>query len=148
MQRLVKVNKKNIAEYIGKVLIKYPQVAAAYLFGSALNQCRPESDIDLGIILEDELRPGSREWDLLEARVAMDLLPFDGHPFDVVSLNPNDTLFVFKVLKEGELIYCRDMDHLTDFIEYISRRYSDIYPRYKMALQEVFKEVIAGGSGL
>jgi len=55
----------------------------------------------------------------------------------VVLLDPDKPLFVFRVIKEGKLVYCRNMDRVTDLIEYVSRRYADLYPRYRKALEEI-----------
>ncbi|SHI78330.1 hypothetical protein [Desulfofundulus thermosubterraneus] len=75
------------------------------------------------------------------------LPPYEGRPYDIVLLNPERLLFAFRVIKEGKLIYARDMERITDVMEYVSRRYADLYPRYRAALEEIFVGVMAGGPG-
>jgi len=112
----------------------------------SLEACRPDSDLDLGLVLEPGIKPDSLEGDRLEAAIALFLTPVEGHPFDLVLLNPEKPLFAFRVIKEGKLIYCRNWERVTDVIEYVSRRYADLYPRYRNALEEIFAEVMAGGA--
>lgn len=142
---LVRVHLESLVERVGAALRGFPQVAGAYLFGSILGACRPDSDIDLGLVLEPGIEPDSVEGDRLEADIALSLPTVEGHPFDIVLLNPEKPLFVFRVIKEGELIYCRNIDRVTDVVEYVSRRYADLYPRYRAALEEILAEVMTGG---
>ncbi|MCG0278198.1 MAG: nucleotidyltransferase domain-containing protein [Thermanaeromonas sp.] len=141
MPGLVRLNLDRIIRQVQEALKNFPQVAGAYLFGSSLGPCRPDSDIDLGLILEPGIKPDSEEGDTLEADIALYLPPIDGHPFDIVLLDPDKPLFTFHALKKGKLIYCRNMERVTDVIEYVSRRYADLYPRYIRALEEVISEV-------
>ncbi|MGB9661005.1 MAG: nucleotidyltransferase domain-containing protein [Moorellaceae bacterium] len=147
MPALGKIDLDQVVARVQTVLKNFPQVAGAYLFGSSLDLCRPNSDIDLGLVLEPEIKPDSKEGDKLEADIALYLPPVDGHPFDIVLLDPDKPLFTFRVLKKGKLIYCRNMERVTDVVEYVSRRYADLYPRYIRALDEVISEVRESGSG-
>lgn len=101
MPGLVRVDLEPMIRQVQAVLSGFPQVAGAYLFGSALESCRPDSDIDLGLVLEPEIKPDTKEGDTLAAEVAFSLKPVNGHPFDVVLLDPDKPLFVFRVIKEG-----------------------------------------------
>gem|GEM_PF-377117 len=144
---LVRVELAPLVEKIKKALENFPQVAGAYLFGSVLGPCRPDSDIDLGLILEPGIRPDGAEGYHLEAAMALYLPPFQGHPFDIVLLDPGKPIFVFRVIREGKLVYCRNWDRVTDVMEFVSRRYAELYPRYRAALEEIVAEVITGGPG-
>jgi len=141
LPELVRINLEPVIKQVQAVLNEFPQVAGAYLFGSAMELCRPDSDIDLGLILEPEVKPDTQEGDVLASEVAFSLKPVNGHPFDVVLLDPGKPLFVFRVIKEGKLVYCRNRDRVTDLIEYVSRRYADLYPRYRRALEEILNGV-------
>ncbi len=134
-----------IIEKVKTVLRDFPEVAGAYLFGSILGHCRPDSDIDLGLVLEGGLTPDSPEGDRLESALAILLPPFRGHRFDITILRPDKPLFAFKVIREGKLVYSRNPDRIADVVEIVSRRYAELYPRYRQALEEIFAEVIAGG---
>ncbi|MEW6227740.1 MAG: hypothetical protein AB1700_06525 [Bacillota bacterium] len=50
MRELVTVNEDAIRAAVVPVLVRFPQVAGAYLFGSSLGRCRPDSDIDIGLV--------------------------------------------------------------------------------------------------
>lgn len=145
MAELVKAETERIIEKVREVLKGFPQVAGAYLFGSILGACRPDSDIDLALILEAGVKPDTLECDRLESAISMLLPPMDGRAFDIVILNPDKPLFVFKVIREGKLVYSRNKDRVDDVIEYVSRRYADLYPRYRQALEDIFAEVVSGG---
>lgn len=145
MGGLVKFDIELIAERVRGVLSSFPQVAGAYLYGSILGDCRPDSDIDLALILEAGIKPDGPEGDRLEAEISMQLPPIGGHSFDLFIINPEKPLFAFKPISQGKLIYSRNQDRVTDVIEYVSRRYADLYPRYRQAMEEIFAEVVSGG---
>lgn len=143
-----KLTKANLPLIIGRVqnaLQGFPQVAGAYLFGSILGPCRPDSDIDLGLVLEPETVPDTPAGERLEAAIALQLSPVDGHPFDVFLLDPRKPLLAFRVIKEGRLVYARNPERVLDVVEQVSRRYADLYPRYRAALEEIIAEVTTGG---
>jgi len=119
-------------------------VAGAYLFGSILGPCRFDSDVDLGIILEQGIRPDSTEAYNLEADISILLTHIDGHIFDIVMVDSDKPLFAFKIIK-GKQIYCKNRERVLDVVEFVSRCYADLYPRYRRALEEVFKEVLIDG---
>lgn len=145
MAGLVRADIDFIIDRAREILKDFPQVAGAYLFGSILGGCRPDSDIDLGLILEAGIGPESYEGDKLEAAISIQLSPIGGHAFDIVILNPDKPLFAFKAISGGRLIYSRNQDRVEDVIEYVSRRYADLYPRYRQALEDIFAEVVSGG---
>lgn len=146
--QLVTVDLKLVEERVRGILPDFPQVAGAYLFGSALGPCRPDSDIDLALVSHPGISargdPLGRE--RLEARVVTAMGRLDGHPFDVVVLDPDDAIFSFKAISTGRLIYMRDEERVTDFIETVARRYRDAYPRYKRALRDIMDEVSQRGT--
>ncbi len=108
---LVTVDLQKVFGKIAEVLPAFPAVAGAYLFGSSRGPCRPDSDLDLGLILfaprEDELH--------LEAHLEAALGAVDGHPFSVLTLRPG--YFAWKAIRGGELCYEKDDRVVTDFIE-------------------------------
>lgn len=142
MGNLITLDTEDIAGQVSKTLNSFPHIAGAYLFGSALGACRPDSDIDIGIVLED-VKLSDRQSEHLEAGIANALGSYNGHPYDVTLLDIDNIIFCFRVIKEGRLIFARNHDRVTDIIEYVSRRYADVYPRYRMALEEILEEVIA-----
>ncbi len=145
MGNLVSLDIDAITKQVTKTLKNFPQIAGAYLFGSALGACRPDSDIDIGLVPED-IRLSAKETAQLEAVIAGSFHPFEGHPYDIVLLNLGNPIFSFRIIKKGRLIYVRDLDRVQDVMEQVSRRYADVYPRYRIALDEILDEVVTGGN--
>ncbi len=141
MPDLVKIDLEPIVQKLNDVLSRFPGVAGAFLFGSVLGSCRPDSDIDVGLVLAPGIPLDSEEADRLLAEIACALSPIGNHPFDVTVLSPEDTIFAFRVISEGRLIYHKDYEYVTDLIEHVSRRYADIYPRYKKALEQIMNDL-------
>jgi len=134
---MVRIDKNLIKNTVFSTLGNMEDIAGVYLFGSALKLCRPDSDIDIGLVIKPLYgKPDKYYLDIaLTAEARLD--PIDGHPFQVIPLNITDCIFAFKVIRHGQLIYERDHDAVTDFIEIISRRYGENYPRYNKYLKEI-----------
>ena len=137
MSSLIKVEVSQIQNKLVPILKSHEQIAGAYLFGSALEACRPDSDIDVGLIMMPDHNISEKELDLIEARILKDLSPLATHHFDLVFLNRQNAFFSYKVIKYGKLIYVRDMDVVTDFTEFVSIKYRKEYPRYRQALETI-----------
>ena len=133
-RNLIRVDLEKLKKYIVNKLERFSNVKGAYLFGSCLEMMRPESDIDLGIIFAEDLNSQGNT-DLFIEKLYHSLGHFDGHPFDIVSLRDVNTILAFKILREGLAIYISDKDNVTDFMEQVSRKHSDVYPRYRRALE-------------
>lgn len=148
MAGLVTVDLKPVEDVVRRILPRFPAVAGAYVFGSALGPCRPDSDIDIGLVPHADVLAGgdplARE--RLEARVAAALGRLDGHPFDVVLLDLDDPIFTFKVIRTGRLMYIGDENRVTDFMEAAAQSYREAYPRYRRALREIMDEVSQRGA--
>ncbi|MFZ5592470.1 MAG: nucleotidyltransferase domain-containing protein [Bacillota bacterium] len=139
--QLVKTDLPAVAEQVSRVLVDFPQVAAAYIFGSALELSRPDSDIDLGLVLQKDIAPESREAFLLEGQIAARLEPVGGRVFDINFIDPARPILAVRIFNQGRLIYCRDQDRLSDVMEQVSRLYAEVYPRYRQALEEMLANV-------
>lgn len=137
MRSMVRIDENLIKNAVFPTLGNMEEIAGVYLFGSALGLCRPDSDIDIGLVIKPLYgKPDKYYLDIaLAAETRLD--PIDGHPFQVVPLNITDCIFAFNVIRKGRLIYERDHDAITDFIEIISRRYGENYPRYIKYLKEI-----------
>ena len=87
---------------LGRELQKVPELAAAYLFGSAARgDARPDSDIDIGLLYRTA--PAAT----LEAQpflLAAELASALGRPVDAVVLNTAPVDLVHRVLRDGRLV--------------------------------------------
>ncbi|MDA8065845.1 MAG: nucleotidyltransferase domain-containing protein [Thermaerobacter sp.] len=109
---LVRVDLERVAARVTQVLPRFAEVAGAYLFGSGIGLCRPDSDLDLALILR---RPAAHPLQL-EGRVEAQLGSVDGHPFSVLALGHPGRL-AWEVIGNGRLMYEQDRDAVTDFLE-------------------------------
>ncbi|GAV24278.1 nucleotidyltransferase domain protein [Carboxydothermus islandicus] len=139
MPELIKLNIQDLLDKILPVLKTYPQIEAAYLFGSALDRVRPDSDIDIALLLSPDIDVEDLEsWTLAE-KIGLHLTRLVGRSFDISLLNTKDYIFAMNVLTSGKLIYVKNNDLLGDFIEKVSLRHRMWYNYYKQALLEVVK---------
>lgn len=137
LKTMVRVHEGLIAKTVGQALEGVEEIAGAYLFGSALELCRPDSDIDIGLVIKPLSGEPEAYYFKMALAVENRLGRLDGHPFDVIPLNTANSIFAFKVIKSGHLIYDRDHETITDFIEIISRHYGENYPRYIESLRDI-----------
>lgn len=140
MRKSSRPTREQIRSEVCPVAARYAEIAAIYLFGSYLADFRPESDIDLGVILKPS-HQSKRNRDAVADRLAMDLVPSGSHPYDIVAADPADYLFSFRILREGYQLCVFDCDALTDTIEQVALNRHMHYYRYRLAEMEVLAEV-------
>lgn len=141
-RKLVRADVTYIKNKLAGTFKEFPVIAGAYLYGSILEYCRPESDIDVGLILVPGTVKSEREGDFLIVDILEKTPTLEGRYLDLILLNFQTTIFAFQVLSKGELIYNYRPDVVTDFLEITSRQYGEVYPRYRQAL-----DLILGGIG-
>jgi predicted nucleotidyltransferase len=135
---LEKLDIQLIQNQISAVFKDFPEVIGVYLFGSAMEYCRPNSDIDIGVFVLPEL--SEREKMFLEGKISLRLEPLAGHPFDLTIIDPNNTIFAFRILKEGIILLNRNQEKLSDLIEKTSRDYCECSFRYQQAVKDILGE--------
>jgi uncharacterized protein len=98
-----------LLERLRQGITSLPEVRLAVLFGStARGQARPQSDVDLGVLLDPDTPDVRLKTETELGRAA-------GRSVDVVFLNQAPPLLRFEIAKEGILLH-QDQDHLwTDF---------------------------------
>ena len=78
-----------------------PDVVAVYLFGSAVTgELRPDSDIDLAVLLPTTL-PTARLWAL-----AQSLAVSAGRDVDLIDLGSTSTVMRAQIVSTGKRLYC------------------------------------------
>jgi predicted nucleotidyltransferase len=133
------VDISNIIEKLTPVLKSRKAVVGAYLFGSILGRCRPDSDIDVGLLLAPDVSYSEKEVEKILEEILDVLPPLNNHPFDLIILNHSSAIFAYKVITQGRLIYASDLEAVTDFMEKVSRQRTENYPRYRQALEAIVK---------
>lgn len=122
---------------------RYPQVIAAYLFGSqACGHPNPLSDIDIGILLRQGLP------DMESFSVEMNLLGelqkiFKTNNIDLVVLNKAPLPMQYNATS-GKLLFSGNNQKRTDFEEYVRKYYIDCLPIYREYREEFFKRIREG----
>lgn len=120
MKTKVSLNPKTIAR-LRQVLKKEPEVLAAYLFGSqAKNQVRPDSDLDLAIVVSD--RTNKEEFYFLE-KISFSGLG-DLH-LSVVDLKHSSPFFIHQIIKNGVPIFEKSAKERVSFEAQSALRFFD-----------------------
>lgn len=139
MHQLINVDISKVIEQLTSVLKSRKVVVGAYLFGSILGRCRPDSDIDVGLLLAPDVSYSEKEAEILLEEILEVLTPLNNHPFDLIILNYSSAIFAYKVITQGRLIYASNLEAVTDFMEKVSRQRAENYPRYRKALETIAK---------
>jgi len=121
---------------IASVLEDYPEVAAAWLFGSAASDAPKDAhDLDVGLLLADPEQAPADCYMLLgdiASRLEALSAPL---PVDLVVLDPlvQGPLFCHEVLLTGRLCYEADRDRRLDFASQVPVRAFDWRPTWELA---------------
>lgn len=118
---LLELRLTELTHHIQTVLVGRPEIAAAYLFGSAVSFVRPQSDIDIALITGQPVSPAF----MLEGTIEEKLGRFGPHVFHVTVLTEDKVNFAFHVLTRGQVVFVADRPQLTEFIERISTIHRD-----------------------
>jgi predicted nucleotidyltransferase len=133
-------------EALVNCLAAQPDVLAAYLFGSyATGRARPESDVDVAVLLSgtDEMERFERRLRLMgEVEEAL-----GRKPADVVVLNDAPPLLAHQVLMHSRLILERDRAARVEFEVRAGQVYTDLMPMRQFFREALFHEVKEAGLG-
>jgi predicted nucleotidyltransferase len=125
---------------------QYPEIVAAYLFGSAVTgRKNPMSDVDVAILLQ-EPTPLRRE-----LSISFHIMSAVQETFhregDVKVLNRiTDLPFLHEVLSKGKLVYERDPAVHRAFVAETVIAYLDFKPAYEIALRNYARSLKRGKS--
>ena len=135
---LIEVDLGLVRSRIRDAMAGCPSVIAAYVYGSVLGRARQDSDIDVGLVLDAQARDDPQTLDL-EVALELRLGTIEGHSFDVRVFRTASPLFVLPAIRSGELVFSRDEDALTTFLERVSSAYREDAPRHRRAVREVLQ---------
>jgi predicted nucleotidyltransferase len=131
-------------EALVNCLAAQPDVLAAYLFGSyATGEARPESDVDVAVLLSgtDDMERFERRLRLMgEVEEAL-----GRRPADVVVLNDAPPLLAYQVLRYGRLIFERDRAARVEFEVRAGKIYADLQPMYEYHSHDLFQKIREAG---
>lgn len=125
-----------LARGMQPILAEHPEVAAAWVFGSAARgELRFDSDVDVGILLRERGATVHAHDRLLAALAARFEALTSPYPVDVVLLEPQGPIFCHQVLLEGRLIYDADPERRVDFVSDTLVRAFDFRPTHELAVR-------------
>lgn len=107
------------------------EVIAGYIFGSFLH-CEVYEDMDIGILLNESFKPHH----LYEIKIQKEIEEKIRRKFNkyvqihITILNHQDLRFLFSILGDSRLIFCRDNIKRAKFESKIITHYLDLKPLY------------------
>ena len=121
-----------------------PGVQAAYIFGSLVSgRARPDSDIDLAVLVSDGVMRGNPfQYRLALMTDLMGLLK--RNDIDLILLNQAPPLLAHRVLKKGKLIFERSAAARVAFQVRTVNRYLDTLPMRNLYLTYLKKHAREG----
>jgi predicted nucleotidyltransferase len=90
VNNLVCIDLNETERLIKPALEKHPEIVGAYIFGSSLDRCRIDSDIDVGVILTSKVHMPEKEQDLIVERILSESLRSGNHLIDMTILKESD----------------------------------------------------------
>jgi len=136
--RKSEVNSESLFNKVKQILSRDENIVFAYVYGSSVEEEVPLfRDIDVGIYLKEyppDLMDQIRYCSLLEHKLRETSIPVD-----VRIINKAPLSFQYKVTK-GRLLFVRDAEICSDFLEKTWNYYLDMKP----LLDEYFKEILKG----
>jgi predicted nucleotidyltransferase len=129
---------QDFRERLPKLVTDFPELRLVYLFGSQVTgQTGPQSDYDLGVLVDREGDTAARRAALEHALAAM--LAFER--LDAVWLSQAPVELAFAVISQGRLLYERDVASRVEYEAQVMSRYCDYLP----VLRAQRAEILAGG---
>jgi len=127
-----------VAPKIRPVLSGSEEIVAAYLFGSAESRrMRPDSDIDIAVLIDEEAGPFDRK--KIHERILPSLSRALRGDVHLLILNDASYLARAQVFSKGELLYTRDHNQLARFRMKSFTLFAEFAP-YLQKTREAFRE--------
>jgi uncharacterized protein len=119
---------------ISKVLRLFPEVSAAWLFGSvARGDARLDSDLDVALLFRTRGTTVLDNYELF-GRIAAQLEAVaPGRRIDIVSVEAQGPVFQHRVLSEGRIVHDAEPSRRVDFESDAYVRYFDFAPIHERA---------------
>ncbi len=126
------MKKEEIKKILKETLFQKDEIIFAYLYGSKKKK-KYYSDIDIGIYLDEKKIKDFFNYEMALYSEIREKLKKE---IDVRILNRAPTGFLFNVIK-GEILFSKNEDLLTDFIERVGREYSEFHYLNKKYIEEI-----------
>jgi len=123
------MDRKSMMARIGQIISNYPEVLAAYVFGSFLER-DDFRDIDIALLLSGSFSSYKALKLALRIGSDLDLAIMPGRDFDVRILNNSHHEFQYEVVKTGLSVFSRDKQEQHDFEAEVLSTYLDLKEMY------------------
>ncbi len=135
----------DMTEALGSIF-KFRPVLFAYLFGSrSKGRPRRDSDWDLAVFPSAGLSPETR-WNLKLELIDSLGTALKSDAVDLVMLDEASSLLCHRVLRDGELVFCRDPVAKVQFFVTTMQRYFDEQPM-RNSMGVILRDRILKGKG-
>jgi predicted nucleotidyltransferase len=128
-----------------RIFTKHPEIMIAYLYGSVVrNQTHKFSDLDIGIVAAhiEKINP------LYSLEIQQELENIlniaSKIPLDIHILNDASPRFLHQIIKEGKLLYFRDLDFKDEYELQVIHKYLDIKPLLEIFDNNYLEQNISG----
>lgn len=131
MTRMAAVTLASVRRSIRQCVAHRQEIQAAYVFGSvASGRARPDSDLDIAVLVADTIRPSR----MLQYRLQL-MADFGAalhrRDVEVVILNEAPALLAHRVLSRGTLVFERSPAARVRFQVRTAARYLDLVPMFE-----------------
>ncbi len=118
---------EDLKQKVNQIFQNHSEIIIAYLFGSYAQGYQTKfSDIDLGIVLEEDFKEPSLYFAQLSYKIEK---AFNWRVnVEVRILNKCSPRFLFQVIKYGKIIYCKNSNFKDEFELKVITQYIDIKP--------------------
>lgn len=117
---------------------KRKEVSALYIFGScAEGRRRPESDIDIAVLI-DEKHPNRKYYETLKNAYYQASPAFSILPVDIVILNTASPFLKHRIFKTGKILFDRNRKQRVRFTARAIIEYLDFKP-----VEDIFNKAVA-----
>ena len=132
MAELINIDDK--IEELKDYFLKQEDILAVYIFGSYGTEYQtPLSDVDFAVLFKQEAEINlMREMEIMSQITLITKV----EDIDLVNLNQAPVLLQHKAIKEGKLIFEREENKVSEFIEYVLTYYYDAKIRSEVFNQE------------
>jgi predicted nucleotidyltransferase len=135
--------KNNLMDILKEVLEKDENILFAYLYGSYVHKLQHlESDIDVGVYLRRANMDGylRKEKELTGNLIAM----LQTDKIDLRVINTAPFLLQYQIIKEGMLIFVRDLSEKVDFETRVMNRFFELKPYLEEYKQMLSSKIESG----
>ena len=140
-------NVSSTRRVIARALAKRREIQAAYVFGSAATgRTRPESDLDVAVLLGKPLDP-TRSVDY-RLKLMTDLgAALHRSDIEIVILNDAPPLLAHRVLSRGKLVFERSASARVRFQVRTAALYADLVPMFETQIRYLKQHARTGRLG-